>query len=410
MKSLKYLFLLLAVSAKCGVANEYWISTNATGLFVRGGMGGTLEHPLDGSTVSNFDFNMSKMPPNSVIHLLAGTYQTKGNLGWTMKSGQKITGSGMDITILQFPSSYIASLTNVRAPVITMVLASYNYPSNMLVADMTVDCNYQPGAFCTLGGVHLTGSYNTIDRVKLKNAASHTMFSTNYQECFGFIVGNSSFGSGAINDTIENCDVEGFTENWHNNMSAIGLTADNSKVLNNTIVQYGTNHVFAIGIIGKDDLMSGNICLNDILGFHSDTRGGTTNLTIITNKFINTASALFIVNSYTKNLTFAYNTVILSNNYSTYPNAAFDFYAGAGAITNLVVVGNRIFKNSVNSTPYVVSACNLTGLIVKQNQIDSSLTNSFRTGCSNIVFQDNYDLFGKPSPLNNRTNGTAAGN
>lgn len=89
----------LTAAAQVQYANEFWISTNATGYMYPSG--GTLSNPLDGSTTTNFDRNMNNLPPNSTIHLLAGTYQTLGFFGWSVKVGQKIHGSGIDNTILQ---------------------------------------------------------------------------------------------------------------------------------------------------------------------------------------------------------------------------------------------------------------------------------------------------------------------
>ena len=66
-------------------ANEFWISTNTATANL-----GTLSDPFDGSTQVKFDSAMDSLPPNSTIHILAGTYQTLGNLGgWGVKSAKR---------------------------------------------------------------------------------------------------------------------------------------------------------------------------------------------------------------------------------------------------------------------------------------------------------------------------------
>jgi len=80
IRKIYYLFgiftiLLLAhpVRAQSTNANEFWISTNATGNMLSSGAGGTIDSPLDGSTQPNFDANMDGLPQNSTIHVMAGT-------------------------------------------------------------------------------------------------------------------------------------------------------------------------------------------------------------------------------------------------------------------------------------------------------------------------------------------------
>src|ERR1700744_5519881 len=92
---------LLAFSATAQIqySNEFWISTNATGNMYPSG--GTLASPLDGSTRANLDQNMNNLPANSAIHIMPGTYPTYGGDGWRMKSGDKIIGSGIEVTVLQ---------------------------------------------------------------------------------------------------------------------------------------------------------------------------------------------------------------------------------------------------------------------------------------------------------------------
>src|SRR5690242_13683322 len=76
--------------------NEFWVSTNTGTANL-----GTLSDPYDGSTQVKFDGVMSNLPAASTLHILAGKYQTRGANAFPLRSGQKILGSGMDVTTLQ---------------------------------------------------------------------------------------------------------------------------------------------------------------------------------------------------------------------------------------------------------------------------------------------------------------------
>src|SRR5262249_53299481 len=76
---------------------EFWISTNPASKNL-----GTLDNPFVCGTETQFDQTMSNLPPNCTVHILAGTYPTHGTPGaFSVKTGQKVIGSGMDVTILK---------------------------------------------------------------------------------------------------------------------------------------------------------------------------------------------------------------------------------------------------------------------------------------------------------------------
>src|ERR1051325_5948339 len=98
------LAILLAqkASPQTQITNEFWVSTSTNTAKL-----GTLSDPYDGSTRVKFDDVLSNLPPYSTLHILAGTYFTGGskagypNVWWNLKTGQKILGSGMDVTVLK---------------------------------------------------------------------------------------------------------------------------------------------------------------------------------------------------------------------------------------------------------------------------------------------------------------------
>src|SRR5215469_11296901 len=130
----------LNIAAETIITNEFWIC-NSTNTANRG----TLDNPYDGSTRVKFDAIMNAMPPNSTIHILAGTYETWGSYGWDPKSGDKIVGSGIDHTILHFPSG-----TPQGGAGNSMIYSQF-YLTNTEISDLTCDCNWTGGSYTYSG-------------------------------------------------------------------------------------------------------------------------------------------------------------------------------------------------------------------------------------------------------------------
>ena len=219
--------------------NEYWISTNATGNYFTNAAqysGGTLDNPLDGSTQQAFDFNMSKMPPNSVVHLLPGTYQTLGSnpAGWGVKDNQRILGSGMDITVLQHPAWEVTNHSLIDG---CSVVGSQTSPTNVDLENFTVDgnyyrSNYPAGDYASIDGVTLFGSYNTVNNVRVINLAAYAP-TNGYEEAWGITI-NPYHGSD--HNLIENCEVSHFTATNICDLSAITIWGS-GVITSNTVIQ-----------------------------------------------------------------------------------------------------------------------------------------------------------------------------
>ena len=388
--------------------NEYWISTNATGNFLshvsRAGavdlISGTANNPLDGSTWTNFDYNMNQIPPHSMIHLMAGTYQTRGRNGWGPKTGQQIVGSGIDVTILQLPASLVSSGKLDRDTMIAP--QSPHRETNILVSDLTLDCNYQPGAMGTINGIQLHGSGNIIKRVKLVNSYSFTSSATNYVEDWGIYIGAWPYPEGNCN-LIEDCIITGYKCNYGNNQSSLGLLENASGIIaHNTLVQDTTNHMFGLGFGSHNIVADGNIMINLTLGSHYDSGTGITNCTIINNKFINCNSALDWANGACRNVTFAFNDIVLTNERSGRFSCEAIHLFGSGTFTNFSIFGNNVSianRDQIHPPNIFISAVNASALIIKDNQVDAGLTNRF-VNCGDLVISGNHDLLGNDSPLN----------
>src|SRR5262245_16147433 len=95
---LAILLLVQRTAAQTQFTNEFWVC-NTTNTANRG----TLSDPYDGSTRAKFDSIMANLPAGCTVHILAGTYQTHGNGagvdGYHLR-GQKVLGSGIDVTII----------------------------------------------------------------------------------------------------------------------------------------------------------------------------------------------------------------------------------------------------------------------------------------------------------------------
>src|SRR5262245_7781325 len=126
------LCIVLAAPAQTQFTNEFWVC-NTTNTANRG----TLSDPFDGSTHVKFDSVLNNLPPYATLHILGGTYMTLGasyvGAYRNVKPGQKILGSGVDVTILV--------LTN--APELTDDFAVFEGPgSGIEISDLTCDVNY----------------------------------------------------------------------------------------------------------------------------------------------------------------------------------------------------------------------------------------------------------------------------
>jgi hypothetical protein len=394
----------VVVSLRQDAVSEYWMSTNATGNVL--GYSTNFDSTLDGSNETNFDRNMNDLPPNVTLHLAPGVFYTRGNVTWNAAPGIKMLGSGMDATILRFSSNTVASFAGQNwHNFYTEKTQTGN--SNTVIRDLTLDANYQRGGVTTLGGMQLFGSGNLVSHVKFINGASFTASQTNYVEDFAVLITGRPVP--ASNNVIEDCVVSGYTCNFFNNLSALGLDGVNlnGRLSRNLIIQTGaTNYVYGLGCIGKGFLVDWNVTSNCVIAYHSDTAGGTTNMGMVNNQFYDCSAGVFIANSTNVNLTMSSNTIVLGNFTPGYAVAAFQL-DGSAAFTNTVVCQNRVGFNKFNPlyVPRLVWGANATGLIIQGNIVENGITNALKH-CSGLLINGNVDTTGRASFIN-ATNTTA---
>jgi hypothetical protein len=401
LKSIIILLLFVVTAgAETQYTNEVWISTNATGNFYGvGGKSGTLDNPLDGSSQTNFDLNMASIPQNTAIHILAGTYLTfgDGNNHWQPKSGQKILGSGIDVTVLKLDPA-----TPGNASVIGMV--NPNSGTNIEVSDLTVDCNYISGSVLH-AGVNLEGTGHAIRRVK----AIHASGTTNSEDfVFSIFAEPGGHSEGNI---IEECEISQFatTGTYVTGISIYGLAGAGSTISgiirNNRVSLPLSAGTFALGggADVHDTLFEGNYVDGAAIGFYADT-GNQTNVLVAHNTFRNCGAAIFLSGAcYRQNLTFAFNNIqIIASPYVAPVAFAFDIN-NLGYFTNFAVIGNTVQTSFPAGQSYFIVANPkaFAGLQVANNSVDAGMSNSISAGYSGFNFFNNFDLVGNPlSSLN----------
>jgi hypothetical protein len=367
--------------AETEFTNEFWVSTVVQ---TNGGNGvygdGTLECPYDGSTEVKFDTVMNSMPPNCTIHLLAGTFQAKGDGGqgyaW-VQTGQKILGSGMDNTIIQL----IPNAPGGGGAVFVLD----GVGSNIVVADLTLDCNFGSQTI-TASGIQLFGTHNTVKNVKVINLGCRAgeEFSIALNPAYCPSEGN----------LVENCVIIG--SNPCNPDSGDNGIAFNGNSVYSISGSIRNNHIYGVahGINGSDEnncLFDGNYIDSAGQGIYGDT-DGTTNLLIIKNVFNNCRRCIYFANPFVRqNITVAFNDFVYT------PSTELGIHLDSFTYTNVVVMGNSFngcdgLDGSGNPRT-VMHAFNVQGIIFANNTVAAGLVNSF-SGCYNVSMYLNYDLAG----------------
>jgi parallel beta-helix repeat protein len=399
-------FLLTGARARAALpAGEYWVSP----VSVLGGTG-TEVSPFDGSTQTLFDAKMANFGPSTIIHLLPGTFYTAGSYangpsGPQLHSNTHLIGSGIDATTVQ-----IGTVSQNTSWVIASIQSG---ASNVVVSDMTVDCNISnaTGNY-SVASVNLFGSNNAIRRVQSINAVGPSA-----TECFALACNNALNQSNtgpSPGNFIESCVV---TNTQGSNMSAISFnsisaTATVSGTARNNRVYMGAVTTFQVAYNVNqacNTLFENNYAASCNVGFYSDT-GNDTNIIYAHNIVEGCRAGLnYSVSSSGLRDTIAFinNTVILTNLGSSYPSYGVILYSG-NTHTNIAILGNT-FRNSnlsANAGGYGIYLQGATNVTIADNAIDSNLAggaylfNTLST-CANVNVYNNRDCGGKP--LSRRT-------
>ncbi len=197
------------------------------------GGSGTIDDPYDWSAQAKFDALMGNAPVNATIHLGAGLFQTQGynaflNQGWQPKAGQKIRGSGIDVTTLQ-----LINASGSAAVTLAIGCQYDNFCAGFEASDFTVDCNLggQPVpqgvnfAPVACGAFSVPGRDVRIRRIRVIHFGTQTLNA----ECFAIGIGNAHpLIPEVVNCVIEDCVLQYPSDNNVRETTILGILGTES--------------------------------------------------------------------------------------------------------------------------------------------------------------------------------------
>jgi hypothetical protein len=179
--------------ASATLPQEVWVAIRSDNL----PGSGTEDDPFNGTPQPQFDSVMNAIPDNTIIHLGPGVFETYGAMTWRPKNNWTIAGAGIDQTTL---------LQTAIQPGRFQVIQGSGSAQNLVVSDVTVDCNYinlSPTLVAADKGIGAVSAINGhLDNVKVIHAGG------NHET---FTLGFMQYGVGSTPPTsvlIENCRVE----------------------------------------------------------------------------------------------------------------------------------------------------------------------------------------------------------
>jgi hypothetical protein len=370
------LFGFLNAAFGIQIPNEYWFAPRPG--YSQNGLG-TLDDPYNGNP-SFFDSLINGRPANSTIHLLAGTYQT---VGIQMKAGQRILGSGVDVTKLQNTNSNPESVA---------IFYNDGLGSSVEIADLTIDCNTpQPQ---TGHGIALVGTRCSVRRVKVINAASINTTS------FGIKI-SSPTNANSDGNIIEDCEVSAL-QGWGSaNAVGISMVAWESYTITGIIrhnrVSLGFNSGTTAYALANSQgfLVEGNFANVCGYGFLYCCGIGD-QLLLSHNNFRNCKSGGIQIFSNAagqnqSNASIIFNQLEVTNSASCVNITA----SSGGTVKNFVALGNKMrYVNGMSgSGGYGFNLNGVEGFTALNNTIDSTMANNFGTS-SKLNIYNNFDFSG----------------
>lgn len=172
---------------------------------------GSIDDPYDGSTPGLFDSIMGSIEENTLIHLGPGKFQTRGftegqpsECGWSVKTGQRIVGAGIDVTVLKLVGANIS----VRK---LAIMGSGSRVDNFETCELTFDCNLdaQSASRIAVSAVIVRGAWSHIHNVRAIHFGTTDDDPTTLKECFVFFVAGASSGFTNVKGcVVEDCIIE----------------------------------------------------------------------------------------------------------------------------------------------------------------------------------------------------------
>ena len=205
-----------------------------------------------------FDEVMRHVPERVKICIGPGMFQTRGYAandarGWQPKTGQKIVGEGIDVTVLQLVGAENADqhYHAVGMPITAVGLAAIAPLKHFEISDLTIDCNMDnqsgrpdPGyANVACGAVRVLGSHTRISRVKAINWGTKSLKQGSFVLSVIHASGQPSGGDG--NPIVTATDFNGIED-------CVAIQPSKNNARETTILHIGgvknaTNHAQGFG-------------------------------------------------------------------------------------------------------------------------------------------------------------------
>lgn len=376
--------------------DEVWLAPRTDGLSGEG----TLTSPFNASG-ENFDARMrewsvSQRITNLTIHLLPGTYDTRGAAVWYPLTAWRIRGAGMDATTLR--------LVNATGREFA-VISSYHLADThqVEVSDLTVDCNYSLSNSNIASAVLLWGNGNIIRRVRAINA--HGVFPT--YETFVFYIAAGQYVQ-CEGNLIEECEVSSFKGTYFTAIAmSSGLEAYGGRrnyhgtIRRNRVYDLTSGSGLATGqAYGAggcvDIVLEDNIAVRCENGFHTDS-GATRNLILRGNRFIGCRGRGVSLEGRSLD-----NVIVENNLIEIDPSSrgAAIYVSDGGGVSRIINV--KICNNVIRSTQdrwspsggLNLEMSDMESFVVTGNRIDATLRSTI-SGRGGLFF-DNTDFIGRP--------------
>src|ERR1051326_863899 len=147
-------------------ASEVWLLAGSASS--RPGSG-TIDDPYIISSAQDFDELLDLLAPYAKINLGPGVYLTQGHsqgltTGWRPKSGQRIVGSGVDISVIRLA----VSSPQAGAIYFGVGIDDSKPISDFEMTDLTIDCQQSATAHSSIatGAVKAYGSHIFLQRIR----------------------------------------------------------------------------------------------------------------------------------------------------------------------------------------------------------------------------------------------------
>lgn len=364
-------FLLLLITATIGttgllpatvsgiVRGVVYVSVRTDGL----SGSGTQTDPFNGSTQARFDGLMKSFGPNTQINLSAGTFLTDGGDTYSLKTGWKIQGSGMGITIVKL-TGHIASTPKHPH------FSSWGQTDYVEIHDLTCDANAQGWswpAHQAVGGIEIWGNNVLVENVEVINCYGDSVKGL---EQFSILIGGNAGGAEiSSNCTIKNCRTHSFApgSNYTNGPMIGGCT--NAQILNCT--DDGANHGFGFAGTTNAQISGCTTTSKTVKGFYTDT-STITGLVMQGNSFLSSQIPIqFNSASLAQNVKILNNT--LTSFYSEKSGNAAIVFSGAKGL-NFTITGNKyIYLGTLSSGLILDNGSPFTGLDIENNSSNVGL-------------------------------------